>query len=193
MAQIRLHATDVQFFFALSTAQCMLLSLVIHHTPQNKESTLHCWTNDVSQLIPVLWFAQLVILPVWNIITDNLSGSFCLVINWPIRRRNFFTTLMSEEKGRKVGVLFFMKWVADGTHLPTDWLFEPAKYPDGTDDYCLGCSFLPLCKHQEPELSTLLLHHSGLTPLTLTQQVGLDECLNKTATYVKLIQYYHKS
>ena len=30
-----------------------------------------------------------------------------------------------------------MKRVAAGAHLPTSWLFEPAKRPDDTADYCL--------------------------------------------------------
>ena len=34
-----------------------------------------------------------------------------------------------------------MKRVAAGTHLPSPWLFEPAKRPDDTADYCLDCSF----------------------------------------------------
>ena len=41
-----------------------------------------------------------------------------------------------------------MKRVAAGAHLPTLWLFEPAKRLDGGVDYCLDCSFLPYCKHQ---------------------------------------------
>ena len=41
-----------------------------------------------------------------------------------------------------------MKRVAAGADLPTPWLFEPAKSPDDKTDYCLGCSFLPQCKHQ---------------------------------------------
>ena len=36
-----------------------------------------------------------------------------------------------------------MKRVAAGAHLPTPWLFEPAKCLDNTADYCLDCSFLP--------------------------------------------------
>ena len=38
--------------------------------------------------------------------------------------------------------------VAAGAHLPTPWLFEPAKCPEDRADYCLGCSFLPNYKHQ---------------------------------------------
>ena len=30
------------------------------------------------------------------------------------------------------------KRVAAGAHLPTYWLFEPAKRPDDKADYCLG-------------------------------------------------------
>ena len=36
-----------------------------------------------------------------------------------------------------------MKRVTAGAHLPTPWLFEPAKRPDDRADYCLYCSFLP--------------------------------------------------
>ena len=39
-----------------------------------------------------------------------------------------------------------MQRVAAGAHLPTPWLFEPAKRPDERADYCLDCSFLPQCK-----------------------------------------------
>ena len=41
-----------------------------------------------------------------------------------------------------------MKRVAAGAHLPTPWLFEPAKRPDDRADYYLGCSFLPQCENQ---------------------------------------------
>ena len=36
-----------------------------------------------------------------------------------------------------------MKRVAAGAHLPTPWLFEPARRPGDRADYCLDCSFLP--------------------------------------------------
>ena len=36
-----------------------------------------------------------------------------------------------------------MRRVAAGAHLPTPWLFEPAKRPDDRADYCLDCSFSP--------------------------------------------------
>ena len=41
-----------------------------------------------------------------------------------------------------------MKRVAAGAHLPTPWLFEPAKRPDDRADCCLDCTFFPQCKHQ---------------------------------------------
>ena len=41
-----------------------------------------------------------------------------------------------------------MKRVAAGAHLPTPWIFDPAKRPDDRADYCLNYSFLPWCKHQ---------------------------------------------
>ena len=41
-----------------------------------------------------------------------------------------------------------MKCVAAGAHLPTPWLFEPAKRPDDRAAYCLDCSFLPQWKHR---------------------------------------------
>ena len=37
---------------------------------------------------------------------------------------------------------YAMKRVAAGAHLPTLWLFEPAKRQDNRADYCLGCSSL---------------------------------------------------
>ena len=40
-----------------------------------------------------------------------------------------------------------MKHVAVGAHLPTPWLFESVNGLDDKADYCLGCSFLPQCKH----------------------------------------------
>ena len=36
---------------------------------------------------------------------------------------------------------YAMKCVAAGAHLPTPWLFEPAKCPDDRADYCL----IPSC------------------------------------------------
>ena len=43
---------------------------------------------------------------------------------------------------RKEGKLgaYAMKRVAAGTHLPTPWLFEPAKRPDDRADYYLEIS-----------------------------------------------------
>ena len=46
--------------------------------------------------------------------------------------------------------------------LPTPWLFEPAKRPNDRVDYCLDCSFLPLCKHQ---VVVCTLEWSGARPL----------------------------
>ena len=41
-----------------------------------------------------------------------------------------------------------MKRVVAGAHLPTTWLFEPAKHPQNTTDlYRLGCSFFPQGGH----------------------------------------------
>ena len=42
-----------------------------------------------------------------------------------------------------------LKRVAAGAHLPTRWLFQPAKRPDDRTDHCLDCNFLPQCKNQE--------------------------------------------
>ena len=44
---------------------------------------------------------------------------------------------------------YAMERVAAGAHPPTTWLFEPAKRPDDTADYCLDCSFLLLCGYRE--------------------------------------------
>ena len=48
---------------------------------------------------------------------------------------------------REVGA-YAIKRVAAGAHLPTLWLFEPAKCPDDKADYYLDCSFFPQCKHR---------------------------------------------
>ena len=42
---------------------------------------------------------------------------------------------------------YAMKRVAAGAHLPTPWLFDPAKRLDDRADYCLDCSFFPQWKH----------------------------------------------
>ena len=39
--------------------------------------------------------------------------------------------------------VYAFKRVAAGAHLPTPWIYEPAKRPDDRADYCLDCSFLP--------------------------------------------------
>ena len=39
---------------------------------------------------------------------------------------------------------YVLNCVAAGAHLPTPWLFEPAKRPDDRADYCLYCCFLHL-------------------------------------------------
>ena len=51
------------------------------------------------------------------------------------------TTGRREEKGK--GGANAMKCVAAGAHLPTPWLFEPAKRPDDRADYRRDCSILP--------------------------------------------------
>ena len=43
---------------------------------------------------------------------------------------------------RKLGT-YAEERVAAGAHLPTTWLFEPAKRPDDRADYFLGFSLLP--------------------------------------------------
>ena len=68
-------------------------------------------------------------------------------------------TLQWKGKEGKLGTNA-IKRVAAGAHLPTPWLFEPAKCPDDRADYCLDCSFLPQCKHQVP-YSFLLLSGVG--------------------------------
>ena len=40
-----------------------------------------------------------------------------------------------------------MKRVAAGAHFPTPWVFEHVKSQDDRADYCLDCSFLPMCKY----------------------------------------------
>ena len=51
------------------------------------------------------------------------------------------------QKKGKLGS-YAIKRVAAGAHIPTPWLFEPAKRPDDAADYCLDYSSLPRWKHQ---------------------------------------------
>ena len=44
----------------------------------------------------------------------------------------------------------------------TFWLFEPAKRPDDSADYCLDCSFLPRWKHR---VLVFTLQWSGARPM----------------------------
>ena len=46
--------------------------------------------------------------------------------------------VFSRKKGKMEA--YAMKCVAAGAHLPTPWLFEPAKRPDDRTDYCLRYS-----------------------------------------------------
>ena len=55
-----------------------------------------------------------------------------------------------------------MKRVAAGAHLPTPWLFEPAKHTDDRANYCLDCSFLPQWKLQ---VLVFTLERSGARPM----------------------------
>ena len=55
-----------------------------------------------------------------------------------------------------------MKRVAAGAHLPTPWLFEPAKLPDDRADYCLDCSFFLQWKHR---VLLFTLEWSGARPM----------------------------
>ena len=65
------------------------------------------------------------------------------------------------KKGKgKLG--YAMKRVAAGAHLPTPWLFVPAKRLDDRADYCLDCSFLPQCKHH---VLVFTLEWSGARPM----------------------------
>ena len=50
-----------------------------------------------------------------------------------------------------------MNRVAAGAHLPTPWLFEPAKHPDDRADYCLYFTFVYWCKHQVLVFSGVVL------------------------------------
>ena len=74
------------------------------------------------------------------------------------------TRASSIDKNRK-GKLgtYAMKRVAAGAHLPTAWLFEPAKRPDARADYCLDCSFLTQWKHRV--LVFTLIEWSGARPM----------------------------
>ena len=46
--------------------------------------------------------------------------------------------LGDERKGKESWGYMLAKRVAAGAHLPTLWLFEPAKRPDDKADYCLN-------------------------------------------------------
>ena len=61
-----------------------------------------------------------------------------------------------------------MERVAAGAHLPTPWLFEPAKCRDDRADYCLDCSFL---------LFLLLLVRSASTRYAFLQLNGVERAL----------------
>ena len=49
---------------------------------------------------------------------------------------NIVAPVAWKKRNRKLGA-DSMKRVAAGAHLPTAWLFEPAKRPDDRADYCL--------------------------------------------------------
>ena len=55
-----------------------------------------------------------------------------------------------------------VKRVAAAAHLPTPWLFEPAKRADDRADYCLHCSFLHQWKHR---VLVFTLEWSGARPM----------------------------
>ena len=55
-----------------------------------------------------------------------------------------------------------IKRVAASAHLPTPWLFEPAKRSDDRADYFLDCSFLPQWEHQ---VHVFTLEWSGARPV----------------------------
>ena len=59
-----------------------------------------------------------------------------------------------------------MKHVAAGAHLPTPWLFEPAKLPDDRADYCMNCSFLPQLKHRVLVFTLERYFYTDLTAVT---------------------------
>ena len=53
--------------------------------------------------------------------------------------------VLARELGRKEEelVVYAIKRVAAGAHVPTPRFFEPAKRPDDRADFCMDCSFLP--------------------------------------------------
>ena len=59
-------------------------------------------------------------------------------------------------KKDEVGGSYAMKRLAAGAHLPTPWLFEPAKRPD---EYCLGYS--PASSNANTRYSFLPLRELG--------------------------------
>ena len=64
-----------------------------------------------------------------SVMLTNIQGQSCWVLDE-------FPPIVFRKKG-KLGA-YAMKRVAAGAHLPTPWLFQPAKRPDDTADYCLG-------------------------------------------------------
>ena len=88
-------------------------------------------------------------------------------VEWPPHSPNltppdfFLWGYLKEGKKGKLGA-YAIKRVAAGAHLPTPWLFEPAKRPDDTADYCLDCSFLPQWNHR---VLVFTLEWSGARPM----------------------------
>ena len=78
-----------------------------------------------------------------------------------ISRLEEHMTLSPIQKKRKLGANA-MKRVAAGAHLPTPWLFEPAKSSDDRADYCLDGSFLPQWNHRVLDFT---LEWSGARPM----------------------------
>ena len=55
-----------------------------------------------------------------------------------------------------------MERIGAGAHLPTLWLFGPAKHTDDRPDYCLDFNFHPQCKHQ---VLVFTLERTGARPI----------------------------
>ena len=94
-------------------------------------------------------------------IRPKASYTWIREIYCPIR---FTSMSVSKASSKKKGKLRAndMKHVATGAHLPTPWLFEPAKRPNDRTDHCLDSSFLPKWKHW---VLVFTLEWSGARPM----------------------------
>ena len=69
----------------------------------------------------------------------------------PAMNEKWMKNKFTNTRGHRLGA-YDMKRVAAGAHLPTPWLFEPAKHPNDTVNYCPDCSLLlfDICSWKRP-------------------------------------------